>query len=104
MIFGQQFAADVLVSISSADTVGAEALVLTEVKQLEMAVTQSDLALEVVQDGLRRGIGNGCYVSDFYTAAEWALPPSCGRQAGGAERNGRAQELPRRLRRAQGRR
>ncbi|MEZ4718548.1 MAG: hypothetical protein R2851_21000 [Caldilineaceae bacterium] len=40
-----------------------------------MAVTQYDLALEVVQDGLRRGIGNGCYVSDFYTAAEWALPP-----------------------------
>ncbi|MCB0072509.1 MAG: hypothetical protein KDE20_13665, partial [Caldilineaceae bacterium] len=73
MIFGQQFAADALGLNFSADTVGAEALVLTEVKQLEMAVTQYDLALEVVQDGLRRGIGNGCYVSDFYTAAEWAL-------------------------------
>ncbi|MEZ4557062.1 MAG: hypothetical protein R2854_11550 [Caldilineaceae bacterium] len=40
-----------------------------------MAVTQYDLALEVVQDGLRRGIGNGCYVSDFYTGVRMGAEP-----------------------------
>jgi hypothetical protein len=73
MIFGQQFTADVLGFTFTSEMVGGEDFVRDEVRKLEMAVEQFQLAREAVAEGLDHYLGNGCYVYSFYTEAEWAL-------------------------------
>ncbi|MBN2548092.1 MAG: hypothetical protein JXB15_02955, partial [Anaerolineales bacterium] len=73
MIFGQQFTADALGLRFGANIVGGEAFVKEEVKQLEMAIEQYLLAKQAIAEGMDHYLGLGCYVYDFYSAAEWIL-------------------------------
>lgn len=74
MIFGQQFTADALgLHFSGTEIVGGEAYVIDEVRKLELALEQYEAAEAAVFEGLMRAIGDGCYVSDFYSQSEWAL-------------------------------
>lgn len=73
MIFGQQFTADALGINFSGQLIGGEAFVRREVDQLQMAAEQYEGALLFVKDGMRRAIGSGCYISDFYQQPEWSL-------------------------------
>ncbi|MFQ5593146.1 MAG: hypothetical protein ACE5HA_03255 [Anaerolineae bacterium] len=74
MIFGQQFTADALgLHFSGTEIVGGEAFVIDEVRKLQMALEQYQTAQVAVMEGLTRALGSGCYVSDFYSQAEWAL-------------------------------
>lgn len=74
MIFGQQFTADAMgLHFSGTEIVGGEAFVIKEVRQLQMAETQYDQALDIVKEGLTIALGSGCFVSDFYTQPEWSL-------------------------------
>lgn len=74
MIFGQQFTADALgLHFSGTEIVGGEAFVIDEVRKLELALDQYAAAEAAVFEGLTRAIGDGCYVSDFYSQSEWAL-------------------------------
>jgi hypothetical protein len=74
MIFGQQFTADAMgLHFSGTEIVGGEAFVIDEVHKLQMALEQYEAAQTAVLEGLTRALGSGCYVSDFYSQAEWAL-------------------------------
>lgn len=74
MIFGQQFTVDSLgLHFDAGEIIGGEAFVRDEVRKLQMAVSQYELAQTAVTDGLYRNLGSGCYVADFYTTAEWSL-------------------------------
>ncbi len=74
MIFGQQFTADAMgLHFSGTEIVGGEAFVIDEVRKLQLAESQYDQALNIVKEGLTIALGNGCFVSDFYTQPEWAL-------------------------------
>lgn len=74
MIFGQQFTADAMgLHFDAGEIIGGEAFVRDEVKKLELAVSQYQRAEEVLEEGMRTGIGDSCFVSDFYSQREWAL-------------------------------
>ena len=74
MIFGQQFTANAVgVNFFSATMVGGEPMVRQEISWLVGAIDQYEKAEAAVSSGLRRMLGSGCRVSDFYTQAEWAL-------------------------------
>ena len=74
MIFGQQFTADAMgLHFSGNEIVGGEAFVIDEVRKLQLAESQYDQALNIVKEGLTIALGDGCFVSDFYTQPEWAL-------------------------------
>ena len=44
-----------------------------EIKQLNAAKEQFQLAQDAVREGMDVALGSGCSVSDFYTKAEWSL-------------------------------
>ncbi|MFN8471150.1 MAG: hypothetical protein U0822_02925 [Anaerolineae bacterium] len=74
MILGQQFTVDSLgLHFSANQIVGGEAFVRDEVKQLQLAIAEYDAAEKIITDGLKRTLGNGCLVSDFYSQPEWAI-------------------------------
>lgn len=74
MIFGQQFTADAMgLHFDAGEIIGGEAFVRDEVRKLELAVKQYKLAEEAVSEGMSIALGSGCFVSDFYSDAEWAL-------------------------------
>jgi hypothetical protein len=75
LIFGQQFAVDALGLRFSTQSpfVGGEAFVRQEVAKLEAAVYQYELAETEMAEALGRAVGSGCYVSDFYSLAEWSV-------------------------------
>ena len=51
----------------------AKPFVIDEVRKLQLAESQYDQALNIVKEGLTIALGDGCFVSDFYTQPEWAL-------------------------------
>ncbi|MCW5880290.1 MAG: hypothetical protein KIS91_05070 [Anaerolineae bacterium] len=74
MILGQQFTVDALgLHFSANQIVGGEVFVRDEVKKLQMAMAEYDAAERIITDGLKRTLGNGCLVSDFYTQPEWGV-------------------------------
>src|SRR5690606_15468854 len=74
MIFAQQFVVDALgLHFSGSALIGGEAFVRQEVAKLRAAHHQFELAEEGLTGALERPLGNGCYVSSFYTQPEWAL-------------------------------
>lgn len=73
MLVGQEFMVDALGVNFSANMVGGEEMVRNEVAQLRAARYQFERAEAFLADGLKRAVGNGCLVSDFYTQAEWSL-------------------------------
>ncbi len=74
MVFAQQFVADALgLHFSGVDFYGGEAFVRDEVAKLRLAQYQYAQAEQGLAGALGRSLGNGCFVSDFYTQAEWSL-------------------------------
>ena len=74
MIFGQEFVVDALgLHFSAGQLLGGEAFVRDELAKLEAAVYQYGLAEEGMNEALSTLIGNGCYLANFYTQAEWSL-------------------------------
>ena len=74
MIFGQQFLVDALgLYFNGTVFAGGEDLVQAEVAKLRVAEYQFRQAEAGLSEAFRRAVGNGCLVSDFYTAAEWSL-------------------------------
>lgn len=73
LIFAQQFVADALGLTFSAGAVGGEDYVKKEVAKLRLAQHEYAQAEQELADALGRALGNGCYVSDFYTQTEWSL-------------------------------
>ncbi len=52
---------------------GGEKFVREEVAKLQAATYQFEQGEKGVTDALGRMVGNGCYVSDFFTQTEWGL-------------------------------
>ena len=74
MIFAQQFVVDALGLNFSGDLVGGENMVKNkELPKLQFAVYQYEEGEKRINEALGRVVGNGCYVSDFFTQTEWAL-------------------------------
>ena len=74
LLFGQQFMVDAMgLHFSGIDFVGGENAVRQELAQLRAAKHQYELAETGLAEALGRGLGSGCYVSDFYTQPEWSL-------------------------------
>jgi hypothetical protein len=74
LLFGQQFMVDAMgLHFSGVDFVGGENAVRKELAQLRAAKYQYELAEKGLAEALDRGLGSGCYVSDFYTQSEWSL-------------------------------
>ena len=74
LLFGQQFMVDAMgLHFSGVDFVGGENAVRKELAQLRAAMHQYELAETGLAEALSRGLGSGCYVSDFYTQSEWSL-------------------------------
>lgn len=74
LIFGQQFMVDAMgLHFSGIDFVGGENAVRQELAQLRAAKYQYERAETGLAEALGRGLGSGCYVSDFYTQSEWSL-------------------------------
>ena len=74
LLFGQQFLVDAMgLHFSGVDFVGGENAVRQELAQLDAAKNQYVQAESRLEESLSRVVGNGCYVSDFYTQPEWAL-------------------------------
>lgn len=73
MILGQEFMVDALVRNFSSDFQGVDDFVKEEVARLRAAHHQYEKAEQFLTGGLKRVIGNGCSVSDFYTQTEWSL-------------------------------
>lgn len=74
MIFGQQFMADALgLQFSGTTLLGADNAVRQETARLRAAQYQYQLAENTLNEALDRNLGNGCYVSDFFTQSEWSL-------------------------------
>jgi hypothetical protein len=74
LLFGQQFMVDAMgLHFSGVDFVGGENAVRQELAQLRAAKHQYEKAETGLAEALGRGLGSGCYVSDFYTQSEWSL-------------------------------
>ena len=74
MIFAQQFMVDALgMHFSATVLVGGETFVRQEVAKLQAATYQFEQGEIGVTEALGRMVGNGCYVSDFFTQTEWGL-------------------------------
>ncbi|MCL4860138.1 MAG: hypothetical protein KJZ93_12055 [Caldilineaceae bacterium] len=74
MIFGQEFVVDALgLHFSAGQLLGGEAFVRDELAKLEAAVYQYGLAEKGMNEALNTLVGNGCYLANFYTQAEWSL-------------------------------
>ncbi len=73
MIVGQEFMVDALGVNFSGGFIGGEAFVKSEVAQLRAARYQFEKAEQYLASGLKKAVGNGCLISDFYTEAEWSL-------------------------------
>jgi predicted outer membrane repeat protein len=74
MIFGQQFMADALgLQFSGTALLGAESAVRQEAARLDAAKYQYGLAESLLNESLDLNLGNGCYVSDYFTQSEWSL-------------------------------
>jgi hypothetical protein len=73
MIFAQQFVVDALGLHFSATTTGGEAFVKEEVAKLRVAQFQFERAEAEMTSAMHHNLGSGCYISDFYTQAEWAI-------------------------------
>ena len=73
MIFGQQFMVDALGLNFGSNLLGGEVFVQQEVAKLDAARNQFDLAQRELSQALGFRLGSGCYLSDFYTQAEWSL-------------------------------
>ncbi|MEZ4866433.1 MAG: hypothetical protein R3C14_34260 [Caldilineaceae bacterium] len=74
MIFAQQFMVDALgLHFSAGSLLGGETFVRQEVAKLHAAQYQYQLAEQGLTSALSLRLGSGCYVSDFYTQAEWSL-------------------------------
>ncbi len=73
MIFGQQFLVDALDAVFSANLVGVSDVVKAEVGKLHAAAYQYQQAEASLMEATGRMVGNGCYVSDFFTQTEWGL-------------------------------
>ena len=74
MIFGQQFMVDALgLHFSAGNLVGGDAFVVQEIAKLQAANYQYDLTQKELSSALGYQLGNGCFLSDFYTQTEWAL-------------------------------
>jgi len=74
MIFAQQFMVDALgLHFSAGSLLGGETFVRQEVAKLHAAQYQYQLAQQGLTSALSLRLGSGCYVSDFYTQAEWSL-------------------------------
>ena len=74
MIFAQQFMVDALgLHFSAGSLLGGETFVRQEVAKLHAAQYQYQLAEQGLTSALSLRLGSGCYISDFYTQAEWSL-------------------------------
>ncbi|MCB9148367.1 MAG: hypothetical protein H6641_06370 [Caldilineaceae bacterium] len=74
MIFAQQFMVDALgLHFSAGSLLGGETFVRQEVAKLHAAQYQYQLAEQELTSALSLRLGSGCYISDFYTQAEWSL-------------------------------
>ena len=73
MIVGQEFMVDALGVNFSGGFLGGEDFVKEEVAQLRAARYQFEKAEEYLASGLKKAVGNGCLISDFYTQSEWSL-------------------------------
>jgi hypothetical protein len=73
MIFAQEFMVDALGLQFGSNLLGGEAIVRKEVAQLEAAYNQLVLAEERIAEAVDQLVGNGCFVSDFFEQADWAL-------------------------------
>ncbi len=74
MIFGQQFMADALgLQFSGTALLGADNAVRQEAARLDAAKNQYALAEGMLNESLDIKVGNGCYVSDYFTQSEWSL-------------------------------
>jgi len=73
MIFAQQFVVDALGLHFSATTAGGEEFVKAEVAKLRVAQFQFQRAETEMTSAMHHNLGSGCYISDFYTQAEWAI-------------------------------
>ncbi|MCE7988081.1 MAG: hypothetical protein DYG89_43505 [Caldilinea sp. CFX5] len=74
MIFAQQFMVDALgLHFSAGALLGGENFVKQEVAKLDAAKYQYELAQQGLSQAIGYRLGNGCYLSDFYTQSEWAL-------------------------------
>ena len=74
MIFGQQFMVDALgLHFSAGTLLGGESFVRKEIAKLDAARNQFELAQQGMSSALGYRLGNGCYLSDFFTQTEWAL-------------------------------
>ena len=74
MIFGQQFMADAMgLQFSGTSLLGADAAVRQEAARLDAARYQYVQAEKMLNEALDSPVGNGCYVSDYFTQSEWSL-------------------------------
>jgi hypothetical protein len=74
LLFGQQFMVDAMgLHFSGGVLIGGENAVRDELAKLRAAKYQYELAEQGLAEAMRRNLGSGCFVSDFYTQPEWAL-------------------------------
>ncbi len=85
MIFGQEFMVDALGVNFSGNFFGGEEMVEREVARLRAAKNQFELAETFLASALKKSVGSGCLISDFYTQTEWALLSRASEMQGNAQ-------------------
>ncbi len=74
LIFAQEFMVDALgLHFSAGALQGGDTAVKSEIADLTAAAYQYEQVEMGVSEALGRVVGNGCFVSDYFTQTEWAL-------------------------------